>query len=849
MATPKQSWTIRFFDRLFLAHPRSILALTALMVGFLAVQARHFALDASSETLILQSDKDLQYARQVTQRYGSSDFLVLTYTPHGDLFVPDTLAHMAQLRDELRTLDRVERVGSLLDVPLLESPPVSIRELRTNLRYLTTTDLDMALARNELKQSPLYQNLMISPDLRTTALLVYFEEDLNYMALRVRRNDLRARQQAGSLTDAERLELQHVSETFRREHNRSRRERHEDIAAIRTIAGRYRDQADLFLGGVSMIADDMITFIRNDLKVFGVGVALFLIITLGAIFRKPRWVILPMLCCLVSALCMIGLLGWFGWEVTVISSNFISLQLIMTMAVAIHLIVRYRELLRAHPHADQRTLVRDTVRLKFKPCVFATLTTVAGFASLLFCNILPVITFGWMMIAGLFVSLIVTFTLFPCILLLVSKQEPHTPSLSHRTWTGWTARLTQQRGRQIVILSILALILSILGIMRLTVENSFIDYFKAHTEIAQGMRVVDRQLGGTTPLDVILLFDGNEPNAAGASAASRDEFETESAGSGSDFSEFDDFEAEYTQEEDDDAKYWFTPAKMDLVKGIHHYLETLPASGKVLSLATTLEMARRLNEGKPLDGMAMALLFNEAPDNLQDILIRPYVSVENNEARFSIRIRDSMPGLRRNRLLKTMQKDLQDVYGLSPDRFRLAGMMVLYNNMLQSLFDSQILTLGITLMALMAMFLILFRSLKIALIALFPNALSIAVVLGFMGWVGIPLDLMTITIAAISVGIAVDDTIHYIHRFRDEFPKDRDYTATMVRCHDSIGHAMTYTSLTIMLGFSILALSNFIPSIYFGLLTSLAMLIALLAALTLLPQLIIMAKPFGREGS
>ncbi len=852
MATPKQSWTIRFFDRLFLAHPRSVLALTALVVGFLAVQARHFSLDASSETLILQSDKDLQYARQVTQRYGSSDFLVLTYTPHGDLFVTESLARLAQLRDDLQTLERVERVGSLLDVPLLESPPVSIRELRTNLRYLTTTDLDMTLARKELKQSPLYQNLMISPDLRTTALLVYFEADRDYAALRVRRNDLRARQQDGSVTAAERLELQHVSEMFRREHKRSRRERHEDIAAIRAIAERHRDQADLFLGGVSMIADDMITFIRDDLKVFGAGVALFLIITLGAIFRKPRWVILPMLCCLVSALCMIGLLGWFGWEVTVISSNFISLQLIMTMAVAIHLIVRYRELLRAHPNADQETLVRDTVRLKFKPCAFATLTTVAGFASLLFCNILPVITFGWMMIAGLVVSLAVTFTLFPCILLLVPKPKPPTPTRSRGTWTGWTARLTQQRGRQVVILSVLALALSILGIMRLTVENSFIDYFKPHTEIAQGMRVVDRQLGGTTPLDVILLFDGNEPNAVDASAESSGQSVTDTADSGEafdEFSEFDDFEAEYSEDEEDDAKYWFTPAKMDLVKGVHDYLETLPESGKVLSLATTLEMARRLNEGNPLDGMAMALLFNEAPDNLQDILIRPYVSVENNEARFSIRIRDSMPGLRRNRLLKTIQKDLQNLYGLSPDRFRLAGMMVLYNNMLQSLFDSQILTLGITLLALMAMFLILFRSLKIALIAIFPNALSIALVLGFMGWVGIPLDLMTITIAAISVGIAVDDTIHYIHRFRDEFPKDHNYTATMIRCHDSIGHAMSYTSLTIMLGFSILAFSNFIPSIYFGLLTSLAMLIALLAALTLLPQLIIMAKPFGREGS
>jgi len=849
MADPKQSWTTRFFDRLILAHPRRVLALVALIVCFFAFQARHFALDASSETLILQSDEDLQYARKVTQRYGSYDFLILTYTPHEDLFAHETLADLARLRDELRALSRVDGVRSLLDVPLLESPPVSIKELRTNLRYLTTTDLDMDLAREELRQSPLYQNLMISPDLRTTALLASFQEDQEYNTLRNRRNELRDRQRSGPLTAAERVELRQVAEAFQRGHERLRRERHEDIVAIRAIADRYRDQADLFLGGVSMITDDMITFIRSDLKVFGLGVTVFLIVSLGAIFRRARWVILPMLCCLVSTVCMVGLLGWFGWEVTVISSNFISLQLIMTMAVAIHLIVRYHELLQDSPNADQKTLVRETVRLKIHPCLFATLTTVAGFASLLLCNILPVITFGWMMIAGLFVSLAVTFILFPCITLLLPKQEPHTSQAAPHAWHGWTARFTEKHGKQVMLLSILALLFSLLGIMRLTVENSFINYFKADTEIARGMRVVDRQLGGTTPLDIILHFDGNEPNTPDSDMDPLAESETDVAEGMDEFSQFDDFEAEFSQQADDHDKYWFTPGKMDLVKTIHRYLENLPQSGKVLSLSTTLEMARRFNEGKPLDGMAMALLFNEAPEDLQEILIKPYVSVENNEARFSMRIRDSLPGLRRNQLLQTIQQDLQNLYDLPPDRFRLAGMMVLYNNMLQSLFDSQILTLGITLVALMAMFLILFRSVKIALIAIFPNALSIAVVLGFMGWAGIPLDLMTITIAAISVGIAVDDTIHYIHRFRDEFPRDRNYTSTMHRCHNSIGHAMAYTSLTIILGFSILALSNFIPSICFGLLTSLAMLMALLAALTLLPQLIIMTKPFGQEGA
>ena len=549
---------------------------------------------------------------------------------------------------------------------------------------------------------------------------------------------------------------------------------------------------------------------------------------------------------------MVGLLGWFGWEVTVISSNFISLQLIMTMAVVIHLIVRYRELLAEKPEADNRALIVETMCLKLHPCLFATLTTVAGFGSLLLCDILPVITFGWMMIAGLFVSLVVTFILFPTILAFMPKPAPVIRSSAPAAWSGWTAKFTQERGRLILWISIIGLVLGLAGIAQLEVENSFIDYFKSNSEIYRGMRVVDRELGGTTPLDLILHFDANEPNTLGNSVADANEKgtrTTEFDEEFDEFAEFDTFEAEFADGNEDPNKYWFTPGKMDLVRSIHQYLDDLPATGKILSLATTLEMAQRLNEGKPLDSLAMALLFNEAPEDLQELLIRPYVSVENNEARFSMRIQDSMPGLRRRQLLETIQNDLQETFNLPPDRFRLSGIMVLYNNMLQSLFESQILTLGITVLALMTMFLVLFRSIKIALIAILPNLLSIGVVLGFMGWVGIPLDLMTITIAAISIGIAVDDTIHYIHRFQTEFPRDRDYLATMHRCHRSIGHAMSYTSITIILGFSILGFSNFIPSIYFGLLTSLAMFIALLAALTLLPRLIIMVKPFGPEES
>jgi predicted RND superfamily exporter protein len=386
-----------------------------------------------------------------------------------------------------------------------------------------------------------------------------------------------------------------------------------------------------------------------------------------------------------------------------------------------------------------------------------------------------------------------------------------------------------------MVISCIVLIVSVIGISRLVVENSFIDYFKKSTEIYKGMKIIDQRLGGTTPLDVVVNLEHNEPAEIVTSSVKNPENKQE-------FDEFDEFE-----NTEDSNKYWFTSDKMALIMKIHDYIDGLDATGKTLSLGTMIKIAEKFNNGKPLDNFQLALLYNEMPEKFKALAIHPYVSVENNQVRFSTRVRDSEKSLQRDVLLKKIKNDLVNTLGLKQENVRLAGMLVLYNNMLQSLFHSQITTLGIVVVALMVMFLILFRSLNIALIAISPNLLSIGVVLGIMGWLHIPLDMMTITIASISVGIAVDDTIHYIHRFKIEFNKDRNYIKTVHRCHQSIGHAMYYTSLTIIIGFSILVLSNFIPSIYFGLLTGLAMFIALIAALTLLPQLVVFFKPLGPE--
>ncbi len=825
----------QFFQKVVIGRPKRVIIFVLAVVSFLGYHAKDFKLDASAETLVLQNDKDLQYSRLIDSRYGLQDYLIMIYAPKGDLFSDTALANLSRLRDELRKLKRVSSVVSILDAPLLESPPVPIKELVNNIQTLESPTVDKKLAKIEFKKNPLYQNLLVSSDLKITSLLIYFPVNEVYRDLLARRNNFQGKKAEGPLSAEEEVEFKAVIDQFEKYRDEMKKTRHQDIAAIRGIMDNFRQDAELFLGGVSMIADDLISFIKNDLKVFGLGVLFFLIFTLGIIFRKIRWIFLPILCCSFSAISMMGLLGLFGWEVTVISSNFISLQIIITMAITIHLIVRYRELCSENPEADQGELVLDTVRFMGKPCLYAALTTIAGFCSLLLGDILPVITFGWMMSAGISLSLIMTFLLFPSVLMLMDREAPLVRKDARFSLTPVLARFTETHGLMIIVTCGIAFILSAVGITRLTVENSFIDYFKHTTEIYQGMKVIDQNLGGTTPFDVIIDFDKDEASEpVDASETGQNNHDV--------FDEFDEFDSAGNKD-----KYWFTSHRMTRIMKINDYLDNLPETGKILSLGTMMKIAENLNNGKPLDNFQLALLYSEIPEKYKSIVLTPYLSAKNDQVRFSVRVRDSEKSLKRDRLLKKIRHDLVGDFGLKADQVHLSGMLVLYNNMLQSLFRSQILTLGVVILALMGMFVILFKSLKIACVAIFPNLLSIGVVLGVMGWLNIPLDMMTITIASISVGIAVDDTIHYIHRFKSEMAMEPNYVRAMYRCHGSIGHAMYYTSVTIIIGFSILVLSNFIPSIYFGLLTGLAMFIALIASLTLLPQLLILFKPFGPE--
>ena len=822
----------QFYTAYILRYPKTILLLTLLGVIYLSLNAFKLEVDASAETLLLENDKDLQFTRMVNARYHTPDFLVIAYTPKNDMLSAVTLNDIRRLSHDLTQLSRVESVTSILNVPLMQSPPKPIKEMLEHIPTLESTDINKTLAKHELLNSPIYQNNLISSDFKTTAIIVNLQNDEAYYSLLRQRNELRQKERDHTINETEKTELLYVNKTFKIHRDMLRAIEHKIIQDVRNTMQNYRDHADLFLGGVSMISDDMITYVKQDLKTYGSIVLLLLILVLWIVFRQIHWILLPVLISFLSITATMGLLGIFGWEVTVISSNFVSLQLIITMSIIIHLIVRYRELITEQPDMDQESLVLHTVSSMARPTFFAVITTIAGFTSLIFSHILPVINLGLMMSTGILVSLILTYLIFPTVMMLIPKREPYRLFESHFSPTKVLATLTEKYGSAILITSLAVIIFSLSGASKLMVENSFINYFKPTTEIYQGMAVIDQKLGGTTPLDIIIDFPPDVKDKVADDGQDDNEFD-----------DFDEFEAEFEASENE-AQYWFTDEKMQKVWQIHHYLDSIPEVGKVLSLGTMLSLGRSLNDGNDLDNFQLALLYNELPKKFRKIILDPYVSIDNNQTRFSLRLIDSNPDLRRDELLKRIKSDLVNKIGVEEKNVHLSNLMVLYNNMLQSLFGSQILTLGAMISLLFFMFLILFRSLKVAGIALVANLIPVGVIFGFMGWMHIPLDMMTITIAAISIGIAVDDTIHYLYRYKIEFARDQDYIAAMHRSHESIGYAMTYTSATIMIGFLVLVLSPFIPTIYFGLLTVLTMFMAIAADLMLLPKLILLIKPF-----
>jgi len=793
----------QFYQNGVLKNPKTVFVLLVIAILSFGYYSKDFRLDASSETLLIEGDPDLAYLQEITERYGSKDFLVLTYTPNEGMVTNNSINNLLSLKYKIQSLSWVHSVITLLDIPLLENSDAPLQERLESFKTLKDEDVDKDRGFKEILNSPVFRNFVISENGNTSGIIVNIKENKK-------------------LENIEGLSKDEI-ESYK---DKIKKQNHKNILEIRQVIQSYGDVGKIYLGGIPMIADDMMTFIKSDIVVFGLGVLLFIVVTLWFVFRKLIWIIVPISSCLFSVVIMMGLLGILGWKVTVISSNFIALMLILTMAMNIHMSTRFLQLRKDHPNKNNLEIISLTTNKMFWPILYTVLTTVFAFLSLIFSGIKPIIDFGWMMTFGLVTSFIITFTLLPTLLNFAPTKNISLKKEQDSKITNFLGSISINSKNIIFGFTGVVIILSVIGISKLEVENSFINYFNKNTEIYKGMKLIDEELGGTTPLEVILKF----PNTESEKKTTED----------------DEFEDWGDEEDTNDEKYWFTKDKIDKISSVHNYLDNLPQVGKVLSFSSIIDVATQLNNNKPLGTLEMGVLYSKIPESIKTEIIDPYLSIENNEARISLRIIDSQENLRRNDLINKINFDLKNKIGLNENEFKLAGVLILFNNLLQSLFKSQILTLGLVMIGIFSMFIVLFRNIKLSLIGVVPNFIAAFFILGIIGLLGIPLDMMTITIAAITIGIAVDNSIHYIYRFKEEFNNIKDYNETLKKCHSTVGVAILNTSITIVFGFSILVLSKFIPTIYFGMFTGLAMLLAMISVLTLLPALILIIKPFGK---
>lgn len=791
-----------------------ILALAIIFTAAL-YKSQDFQLDASSDTLILENDQDLKNYQDVIKDYESKDFLLITITSKEKIITNGNIDFISRLSSELSKLNWVDSIQSILDVPVLKSGNQSLVDLVTEQLTIKTEGLILSEVEKEFIESPIFSELIISKDGKTSGIIINLKSNDNYINTIEERNYLRS---ILDLSISDKSKLKNVEKKYNSLKKYADIERGNNIQEIRYIISKFKnDRVEMHLGGVAMIADDTISYVKNDILIFGIGIVLFIIFILYLIFRDINWIFLCLMNCIFSLIVMIGSVSFLNWKVTVISSNFISLMLILTLSMTIHIIVRYRNLIKIDCTLSKTNLIIKNMSEMIRPCIFTALTTIFAFFTLYFSGIKPIMDFGLMMCLGLLITLISSFTVLPTLMmklnLNVSNKEIKDEGNSI------FVKLINHYPNILISNFLVLLILGIYGTLNLKVENSFVNYFKSSTEIYKGMSLIDNKLGGTTPLEIIIQFKDNNLE------------ETDD--------EFLDFGFEY-----DLTDYWFTKEKIDLIKEVHDYIDSFEYTGKVLSLASVIRVAEELNSDKEFDNLELSVIYKKLPKRLKSQIFDPYLSINKNQARLTVRMIDTHEDLKRDEFLKEINFKFQNEYNNQNYSIFTTGILVLYNNMLQSLFDSQIYSLAMVMIGIFIMLSILFRSWKLALIGMLPNIAACMTILGIMGIANIPLDLMTITIAAITVGIAVDNCIHYIYRFQENYLITGSYTKTILICNQTVGRAITNTSLTIIAGFSILIFSNFWPTIYFGIFTALAMLIALVGSLTLLPIMIVKTKVF-----
>ncbi|MBU2977181.1 MMPL family transporter [Alteromonas sp. C1M14] len=771
-----------------------------LLAGGLTPYIQQFKIDASADTLLVKDNKLYIQSQVANETFSPEEFILVAYVPKNHaLFSQQTFDDIALLSQKLGNIERVASVTSILNVPLIDSADALSGSDDVNGLTWEKQRYGPEKMQSLISGHPIFTDLLINRQNTATAIQVVFKPDPTLARIDSRITEIQQKVLDDEpLSEADKTEIASLKREGDPIRQRLTIQRQQEIAQIEEITASVADRADTYMGGAYVVGQHLIDIIKSDLITFGTAIVLVIVLLLALLYRSLKWVFFPVLSCALSVLLTMSLFGLLDMRTTVISANFIALQLILTLAVMIHLIGAYRSISHGNTDLTQHQRIVATLQEKLSPCFYATLTTSVGFGALIFSGLQPVVAFGWMMLVAMVVTMLVSLLLFPALLsfLPAAKEKADFSFISHvLTWLRGVS-LRAPWPVSIVVIALFAI--TALGITRLNVENSFINYFSKDTQVYSELAFIDKEFGGSTALDIIVTLNN--------------------AGKGSD---------------EDLVLTAQSVAQMQLVQKA---IDAFDATGSVTSVVNFTTLAKQLNGGKPLTEYELTTIYRLLDEKVANQLVGAYLAVDDGTFRIATRVQDTTEGLDRQHFMTQLKQDMQAV-GLEDNQYQLTNLFVLYQDILSRLFDSQIKTLGIVYVVLGVVLLIIFRSVKVALIALVPNVLTTLGILGVIGWLGISLDIMTITIAAIAMGIAVDDTIHFLHSYLSA-GKAPSASSASKQAFEHSGRAILYTSVIIATGFSLFGFSDFLPSVYFGLLASLAMLMALVTDLTLLPALL-----------
>lgn len=781
--------------RLFASLISLAFLIATVILGWFATR---FEIDASADTLLMKNNKHYIQTQLANQRYSPEEFILIAYKPgERSIFSTEVLERVDEISQKIEKIERVETVRNITNVPIF----MGLNSFKVNIDQEALSWKKQRYSAQELKRflskHPLYEGLLINEAHTALSMQVVFKANAEIDNLQNKIVSIQELLLNNELSKEQEQELSDLKEEKERINKTLDQQRHEEIKKIRAIVKQYSSSGEFYLGGNNLLAFQLIQIIKNDLLVFGLVISLIVSILLYYLFRHLRWVLMPMAGCAMSVVMTLGILAVFGLKVTVISANVIALQIILTLAVIIHLIVRYQELLQKDANRSHQSLVISALKDKARPSFYAGLTTSIGFGSLIFSGVQPVISFGWMMVIAMVITLAVSLIFFPAALLAATnKTTPLTQHTLLARGMNACANVVLRQPKVVVITCLVVSVVGLVGSFRLTAENSFLDYFSDSTDVYRELSFIDKEFGGSTPFDILYTIPAEQKRPDLLLSASA----------------------------------------IETIEAIQNTLAQKQAIGNITSLVDFTRIAHAVS-GKPLTEYELTALYKGLDEGLRQDIFGAYFSEQGPQVRISSRIQDTTEGLNRSQLIEEIKYDLQAL-GIKEENYTLTNLFVLYEDILSRLVNSQFVTLGIVYIAMTLVLMLIFRSLRIALIALIPNAITTVAVLGAMGLIGIPLDLMTITITSVAMGISVDDTIHYIHRYQEESKISNADSDAITRTHLSVGYALVYTTMIIVIGFMALVFSDFVPSILFGVLTGLAMVVALLTDITLLPVML-----------